>query len=164
MRDVYNERPVGEAAAAIEGGGGGAVGPAGRECWALEGQGSRGDACTGCLLHEAHRCPASRVPATAAAARLRAALMLLPASPCFLLLPPAPPPTTHHPPTTHPPHSHTHTAELPRGAVIHTNKGDIWLKLFSDEVRKRCGGTWIIGRTSRSNTAILKIAQHTQCF
>ena len=24
--------------------------------------------------------------------------------------------------------------ELPRGAIIHTNKGDIWLKLFPDEV------------------------------
>ena len=24
--------------------------------------------------------------------------------------------------------------ELPRGAVVHTTKGDIWLKLFPDEV------------------------------
>lgn len=34
------------------------------------------------------------------------------------------------PPT--PPPSHT-PVDLPRGAIIHTNRGDIWLKLFPDE-------------------------------
>jgi hypothetical protein len=34
-------------------------------------------------------------------------------------------------------------SDLPRGAVIHTNKGDIWVKLFPDEVSAAaCGAEW----------------------
>jgi hypothetical protein len=36
--------------------------------------------------------------------------------------------------------------ELPRGAIIHTNKGDIWLKLFPDEVRQACMLCMLAGR------------------
>lgn len=123
------------AAAALEAGGGGVAGPSASERAA-----------------EAARLHAADAHATSRSAVLWYALperRVLPAARGQLLRGATvpgwlanPPPAKHaaqtyllhhdNQPAAFPPPA---AVELPRGAIIHTNKGDIWLKLFPDEVR-----------------------------
>lgn len=110
-RDVYNERPVGELTAAAEAGVT-AVGPAARE--------------------QAGRLPVWLCSLTRpAAARTNPPTHI---SACGL------PKRTHtnsHTLTNHCLLAKLAAVDLPRGAIIHTNRGDIWLKLFPDEASRR---------------------------
>ncbi len=85
---------------------------------------------SGCCLRGAH--PSSTCPAACSPARLKKLPALRGCSvPLWL-----PRPACVH--RAHPAHPRLCPAtcaavDLPRGAIIHTNKGDIWLKLFPDE-------------------------------